>query len=375
MSTQPTKLADKRQFLRRRIKHTIPYEHRIKELEVLQAHLQTAIELEHSTIPPYLCALYSIKDGYNVEAAQIIKSVVLEEMLHMILASNVLIAIGGKPDLTHSKFVPEYPTFLPHSDEAFKVNLWMFSQSAIETFLKIEHPAPPKAPPQGHRYSSISQFYEAIELALFELSGIDVEQVNIEDLDKFEDTSTKNIFTGHPSWQITPEYYYGGGGRAIPVTNLHSALQALHEITGQGEGVHHSIWDGDEQLGEVKELAHYFRFDEIYHERRYTATDSLKSGPSGEELPVDWDQVYPMQPNPKMADYEPGSALWRKTYEFNRTYMALLNELHNSLNGKPQRLMQSVVRMYELKYQAVELMKTPIGDGEMTAGPSFEFVE
>jgi len=29
----------------------------------LRTHLQWALELEHSTIPPYLCALYSIPDG------------------------------------------------------------------------------------------------------------------------------------------------------------------------------------------------------------------------------------------------------------------------------------------------------------------------
>src|SRR5690606_14644850 len=32
----------------------------------LRTHLQWALELEHSTIPPYLCALYSIPDGSNV---------------------------------------------------------------------------------------------------------------------------------------------------------------------------------------------------------------------------------------------------------------------------------------------------------------------
>ena len=37
----------------------------IKTLEDLHEHLQWAIELEHATIPPYLCALYSIKDNSN----------------------------------------------------------------------------------------------------------------------------------------------------------------------------------------------------------------------------------------------------------------------------------------------------------------------
>ena len=96
------------------------------DLAKLQSLLQTAIEVEHSTIPAYLCALYSIKDGTNQAAAQIIKSVVLEEMLHMILAANVLNAIGGHPSINHQEFVPNYPHVpLFH----FEVPLMKFSQT------------------------------------------------------------------------------------------------------------------------------------------------------------------------------------------------------------------------------------------------------
>ena len=55
----------------------------ITSLESLREHLQWAIELEHSTIPPYLCALYSIEPGRNLEAVEVISSVVVEEMLHL----------------------------------------------------------------------------------------------------------------------------------------------------------------------------------------------------------------------------------------------------------------------------------------------------
>src|SRR5580700_11430191 len=65
--------------------------------EGLRSALQNAIELEHSTIPPYLYALYSLKPGTNKEIAAIIRSVVLEEMLHMALVCNVLNAVGGSP--------------------------------------------------------------------------------------------------------------------------------------------------------------------------------------------------------------------------------------------------------------------------------------
>ncbi len=81
-----------------------------------------------------------------------------------------------------------------------------------------------------------------------------------------------------------------------------------------------------------------------------------------------------MRPNPKMANYPRDSALWRKAHAFNRSYTALLDELDTALNGNPQRLRRAVAGMHDLKHQAVELMKIPVGEGEMTAGPSFEYV-
>jgi hypothetical protein len=135
----------------------------IKTLADLQAHLQVAIELEHSTIPPYLCALYSLRPGSNPEAAQILRGVVIEEMLHLTLAANVLNAIGGRPSLNTRQFVPHYPMTLPHSEGDFTVGLGKFSRAAVDTFLKVERPVPRKGKPQADHYHSIGQFYAAIE--------------------------------------------------------------------------------------------------------------------------------------------------------------------------------------------------------------------
>ena len=66
----------------------------ITTVESLREHLQTALEIEHSTIPPYLCALYSIPNGSNVSASTLIRSVVMEEMLHMVLVANLLNAMA-----------------------------------------------------------------------------------------------------------------------------------------------------------------------------------------------------------------------------------------------------------------------------------------
>src|SRR5262245_43413283 len=52
----------------------------VTSIESLRDHLQWAIELEHSTLPPYLCALYSIKPGSNPAATAVLTSVFIEEM-------------------------------------------------------------------------------------------------------------------------------------------------------------------------------------------------------------------------------------------------------------------------------------------------------
>jgi len=284
----------------------------------------------------------------------------MEEMLHMVLAANVLNAVGGEPCINHPKFIPNYPAKLPVIDEEFVVNLAPFSQDAIKTFVQIERPSKPSAQPKGSSrigdFHTIGQFYEGIELGLKELSA------------------GGNIFRGNPSRQITPEHYYGGGGKVTVVTDLDSALNALNEIVGQGEGVHHTIWTGDDEFGPgFTEVAHFFRFKEILARRRYQAGDKFNSDPSGERFQVCWEEIYPMHENPKVAKYPEGSEVRQKATIFNQTYMSVLNELQAATNGEPSRLMASVPIMYELKYQAVELMKIPIGDGNRTAGPSFEY--
>ena len=60
----------------------------ITNVAELREHLLLAIEVEVSLIPPYLYAMYSIEDQES-EAALLIRSVVVEEMLHASLVSNL----------------------------------------------------------------------------------------------------------------------------------------------------------------------------------------------------------------------------------------------------------------------------------------------
>lgn len=326
-------------------------------IENLRQHLQIAIELEHSTIPPYLCALYSIAQGKNPEAVRLIHSVIMDEMLHMTLAANVLNAIGGAPSLNTPDFIPSYPMSLPHSKRDFTVHLARFCPDTVKTFLNIERPAKRDAPSQSNNYETIGQFYQAIEDGLKHLCKGD------------------RYFINDDAKQVTPELFYGGGdGGIVVVKNLESALKALSVIVSQGEGVDRTIFDGGDLLfDDDRDLAHYFRFNEIYLGQRYTCEDNPDSYPSGQELAVDWDASYPMRCDPKTDDYPAGSELRQKSDQFNGHYTSLLQMLHQAYNGEPQSLRAAVGAMYELKYQAIALMRIPFGDKGETAGPSFEF--
>ena len=139
----------------------------IANLEELRVHLQFAIGLELATIPVYLTGLYSIVDGENTVASRVIQSVVVEEMLHMALAANVLNGIGGVPSTADvpnlGNPIPKFPTdvfFLPGLG---KLDLAGFSKESIQTFINIEKPEPRCATLPETGYSSIGTFYEAIK--------------------------------------------------------------------------------------------------------------------------------------------------------------------------------------------------------------------
>ncbi len=334
----------------------------IDSLDGLRAHLQTAVEVEHSTLPPYLCALYSIVEGSNAEAVEVISSVVLEEMLHLTLAANLLNAVGGRPVLDSPDLLPAYPAFLPHSDRSVELSLRRFSRTAVEGFLAIEHPGAAGSGSQDDVFATIGQFYRAIDEALVRLCA---------------ELGEIALFCGDPARQVTDAVYYGGSGRIVAVTDLASARRALAEIVEQGEGLDHdSIYDGDQDMfhPERDSIGHYFRFQELLLQRRYATGDTPSSGPSGAAIAVDWSAVYPMRVNPRSSDHAAGTPVHEAMAAFNSSYCTVLQLLEQTFNGVPTLLAIATGAMYGLKEQMIELIGLDSGDGTSTAGPSFEWV-
>lgn len=362
--TQQTQLLERR----------LPME--IRTIADIEAYLNAALCLEHATIPPYLTALYSLHPGSNSDAQHLIRVVAVEEMLHLTLVANVMNAIGLRVDLTADDFIPAYPAHLPSGEIDFLVSVQPFSQAAVTTFLNIERPA--KAPSESARllprpdlgagtvlaaspldpsmrFYSIGEFYNEIERGL-------------RYLDHEYRAYGRELFCGDSSWQVTPEYFYSGGGEVVAVCDLATALQALTLIAEQGEGLGGGIYDGE------GELSHYYRFEQIQLARYYQKGDA-PGRPSGPRLDVDFSAVYPVAVDAKVADYPSGSPAREAAERFSQTYDDFLAYLTGAYNGEPQKLLDAVPWMFRLRDDINRLIRNPFpGRPGVNASPAFERV-
>lgn len=243
--------------------------HPITDLDDLARHLQWALSVELSTIPPYLCALYSITDLTSAACA-LVRSVAIEEMLHMMQVANMMNAIGAQPSLA-AEFVPRYPSFMPHhaAGGPFIQLQALSSELASTVFMPIEQPeSSPHAPPEGDDYQTLGQFYEAIEIGFENV----VHQLG-----------EKGVFGRDTGFQRSDTYFGLGGGHLIVVHDLAAAKAAIVEITQQGEGATHPRppSPGEERfggydhygirpdgtygpiLGVPWEMSHYRKFEQL----------------------------------------------------------------------------------------------------------------
>lgn len=323
--------------------------------ESVQAALQNAVELEHATIPVYLYALYSLDPSVNGLIANILQSVVVEEMLHMTLASNVLNALNGSPQIDKPDFIPDYPGPLPGGVESeLKVKLAPFSPDQLSAFLTIEAPELPLPIDDALAADApltIGQFYAKIIAALKALGD--------------------GAFVKPPRNQVTPDIMRG----AVVVTNVETAVQALTIIVEQGEGTSTSpeeVGGGDDAIG--GEYAHYYRFMQI--QKGYLLVPAPGETPpyayAGGPVPFDPSGVYAVPTNPSSKGYSGAQAFANNN--FNYTYTSLLSTLHDFFNGEATagNFNRALGLMMSLKSQA-KAMTAGIPDAGVFTGPSFEY--
>jgi Ferritin-like len=337
--------------------------------------MQQAIALELATIPTYLSTYYSINRAqdqdklysklqqqlvaldksesetnslaqelkvdilvYANKSAALIMSVVIEEMLHLALASNVKQAIVSPPDLMSIGKSLVFPTQLDGHEPEFPINAAKLSLNQLSTFLQIESPDPFVDPADSPEKDNNVEKYKTIGLLYNEI--INCVQKNFPGpypakpqlLPQQKSAAPRPYYSQN---SINTVYYdknhnpvFGSAddsGDLIGVFDADSAIAAMQEIQHQGEG--HSTQDHDTLKfdsnnmpiplpvvnGEVQfkkgdydddsklELSHFDKFLEIYslgvhYQEKFGKINGLDEFFSY--------FVHNQASNPKQADYD-----------------------------------------------------------------------
>lgn len=327
--------------------------------EDLHDVVQKAIQLEHATIPAYLAAYFTLKQGSNQPVAAILRSIVVEEMLHMAIACNLLIALGGRPVIDEPGFIPTYPGPLPMGiDDDLIVPIEKCSLELVgNIFMRIEKPEHPidikamLALPAAQQFSTIGQFYDAL-------------------VERLRHMGPKAFSKGRFGEEMVDNTWFPKD-QLFPIVDEHSAAAAIRIIVRQGEGTKASPLDPED------EPAHYYRFEQIVKKRRLVRDAAQPSGFAFTGAPIDLDatKVWNMQPNPPAPDQLPaGSASRHVAAQFAVAYTAMLRGLHDTFNGAPAEINKAMGLMYQLRLLAQSVLKTPMpGSPDVSTGLTFVY--
>jgi hypothetical protein len=358
----------------------------IRTVDALRKHLVQAAAIELSTVPLYLYAAYSIKtSGYSqwstgTSAFDTIRSVVIEEMLHLCLARNLLIAVGGHVDFYNEKFVFTYPNEMPHRYPKLVFRLEPASVEVVrDIFMQLELPMDP--PPLGayeddeddpvNEYHTLGQFYEAID----------------EGFQWLDENRAIELWDPSSADRQYSRAYWGGGG-PIQVTDLTSARNAIKTIVEQGEGAKpggstvpiHPTDEIDPKHPEkvLTELSHYAKFQQI--------AETI------DEIGMVW--PVPKNPYPEHFDFKDAdgkevpaarlATLFDAAYSYVLRMLDVLYATPMQVQGVNEKPTQSdryglermfLAAMGGMLYPIAQLLvRTPVTD-KMNAAPGFRFYE
>jgi CDGSH-type Zn-finger protein/uncharacterized Fe-S cluster protein YjdI len=251
--------------------------------------LHEAAEIEHNLMCCYLYAAFSIKRedsawspeerAATIRWRQSIVSVALEEMTHLCLVANLMMALGAHGNFTR----PMFPIEAGPYPAGFVIRLQGFSLATIEHFEFLERPhgaqladgsgfTPQRSyarlPPQIKRLSPSARDYDTVgDLYAFLQQG----------LRAFATQHGEDVlFCGNLKRQVSLQHAPLPG--VSTVTDLASAERAIQTIVTQGEGA-----------GAESQDSHFCRFRRIHNE----LVASLESNPS-------FEPAWPVATNPVM---------------------------------------------------------------------------
>jgi hypothetical protein len=298
-----------------------------RDIAWIKQALQTAIELECATLPLYLSALFSLKIQ-NYHTYQQIRSVAMEEMVHMAIAGNLLAAIGGVPQIKNIDV--RYPTQgLPGGAEPdLRIGLTKLSRRQLKNFMRIEMPEFLLRGMKRHEtYPTISVFYKAIRQAILDNAN----------------SVRAAVKAGGPANQIYDDIGLVQIAYVEGTDAVQAMLAGIDEILDQGEGASSRtlVTSCDFEF----EASHYARFAELYYGAAYDDRDlKMELTPETEHLffkgqPVGWPVVLntlavPLDGYGKIVALDPDAAAVTKDLTaIDAAYSAVLAALDTAWNG------------------------------------------
>ena len=324
----------------------------LETLEDAYDLLQTAIGVEFGTLPPYLYALFSIPPGKNPAAGARIRSVMLQEMVHMCLACNILNALGGSPKLTPPTYPGPLPGDIGPHGTPLDIHLLPLSRDAMKQAMNIEEPE--KVPDfpilqaslaAGPQAMTIGQFYTMLDAYLATLPPA--------------------------AWhvdrnQITDSQFFAG--QIFAVNSYADANLAITQIISEGEGA------PDNPLDFQNDIAHFYRFGEVFYDRVLTKAPGTETGYTWgpEPLGVDWDAVYAAISDPGEHDFshDPPEAQAAQA-ACDAAYAEMVDELQRAISGEPGRMGNAAQAMFDLRMAMLVAFRSPLADPTKVSGPTF----
>ena len=303
----------------------VPKENR--DMDWIKSALQAAIELEHSTLPLYLSSMFSLQ-VQNYTSYNIIRSVVMEEMVHMAIACNILAAIGGTPQI--KSLNPGFPgKGLPGGAESdLEAVVAQLSTKQLKNFMRIEMPfflLPDEY--KDEKYPTIGALYNAVKSAI---------EANA-------DAVRAAMKEGGTSNQVGDDI----GFTTITWTDQGDPLDQIYagieEILEQGEGAtSRTLHAGPVSEGE---LSHYGRFAEISYGHEFQEPNpsielTRETEPEffkGYNVPfpeVVNTLAIPSDGYGKILALDPkGKDVEKNILNFDQTYTDIMNDLEAMWNG------------------------------------------
>lgn len=250
----------------------------VQDMEWIKKSLQSAIELEFSTLPLYLSSMFSL-EVQNYTAYNTIRSVAMEEMVHMAIVGNMLAALGGSPAIKNIKI--KYPTKgLPGGTEPdLEVGLASFSKEQLVNFMRIEIPEfllPELNLPE--EYPTISAFYNQIKSAIIENAN----EVTV---------AIKN--QKNPPNQVGDNIGFSTFTYKEGVDPVKMLCDGIDEILEQGEGC--AAEDLITTTEFESEESHYAKFASLFYGAGYQKINKKINRQNEAEffkgMPIGWPQV------------------------------------------------------------------------------------